>query len=168
MAVDVTMLQTRRGEDGSLWTAGNIYSASEAFAQFLISSNLATGTVPPPERSGEVKWIIPTTGTLTLLRPDNGVAALSEALGTSEHLTATATVSLSELAGWICTVAAGTLTIYYGANTSGQLLLPATNLALGPVPIFGPGHNGRLPIPGGQIHCVLSSGSARVSIVRGI
>lgn len=51
MAVTVTMLQTRRGEDGTLWAAGSSYSATDAFAQFLISSNLATGALPQPPSS---------------------------------------------------------------------------------------------------------------------
>lgn len=46
------MLQTRRGEDGNLWAAGSPYTASDAFAAFLISSNLATGTLPAVEQSG--------------------------------------------------------------------------------------------------------------------
>lgn len=52
MTVTVTMLQTRRGEDGNPWTAGNSYNASDAFAQFLIASNLATGTLPQVPQSG--------------------------------------------------------------------------------------------------------------------
>lgn len=46
MTTTVTMLQTRLGENGSLWTVGNSYAASDAFAAVLISSNLATGTLP--------------------------------------------------------------------------------------------------------------------------
>jgi hypothetical protein len=46
MPITVTMLQTRQGEGGSLWTAGNSYSASDAFGALLIASNLATGTLP--------------------------------------------------------------------------------------------------------------------------
>lgn len=46
MTTTVTMLQTRLGESGSLWTVGNSYAASDAFAAVLISSNLATGTLP--------------------------------------------------------------------------------------------------------------------------
>ncbi len=46
MTTTVTMLQTRLGENGSLWTIGNSYAASDAFAAVLISSNLATGTLP--------------------------------------------------------------------------------------------------------------------------
>jgi hypothetical protein len=46
MPITVTMLQTRQGEGGSLWTAGSSYSASDAFGALLIASNLATGTLP--------------------------------------------------------------------------------------------------------------------------
>lgn len=51
MTVTVTMLQTRRGEDGSQWAAGSSYSASDAFAAMLITANLATGTLPQPTPS---------------------------------------------------------------------------------------------------------------------
>jgi hypothetical protein len=52
MTVSVTMLQTRLGEDGELWTpAGSPYTASDAFAAFLVSNNLATGTLPQPARN---------------------------------------------------------------------------------------------------------------------
>lgn len=51
MTTTVTMLQTRRGEDGNLWTAGNSYSASDAFAATLITQNYATGTLPPVRSS---------------------------------------------------------------------------------------------------------------------
>jgi hypothetical protein len=49
--VNVTMLQTRRGENGTQWTQGSTYSATEEFARFLITSNLATGTLPNNARS---------------------------------------------------------------------------------------------------------------------
>lgn len=49
MPITVTMLQTRLGEGGATWTAGQSYSASDAFGAYLISSNLATGPLPPPE-----------------------------------------------------------------------------------------------------------------------
>lgn len=44
MTVQVTMLQTRLGEDGRLWAAGRSYAATDAFARMLVSSNLATAT----------------------------------------------------------------------------------------------------------------------------
>lgn len=46
MTTTVTMLQTRRGEDGNQWTAGSSYPASDAFAAMLITANYATGTLP--------------------------------------------------------------------------------------------------------------------------
>jgi len=46
MTVTVTMLQTRRGEGGATWTVGNSYQATDGFAAFLITSNLATGVLP--------------------------------------------------------------------------------------------------------------------------
>lgn len=52
MPTAVTMLQTRRGEDGNPWNAGSTYQASDAFATFLINSNLATGTLPVPVDPG--------------------------------------------------------------------------------------------------------------------
>jgi lysophospholipase L1-like esterase len=50
MTVNVTMLQTRLGEDGTYWTAGSVRTATDDFARLLITSNLATGTLPPPDR----------------------------------------------------------------------------------------------------------------------
>lgn len=46
MPTQVTMLQTRRGENGVPWTVGNSYPASDDFATFLINANYATGTLP--------------------------------------------------------------------------------------------------------------------------
>ncbi|MCB2070849.1 MAG: hypothetical protein KDF67_15160 [Ottowia sp.] len=40
----MTMLQTRLGEDGNLWLAGETKTATDAFARLLVSSNLATAT----------------------------------------------------------------------------------------------------------------------------
>lgn len=51
MSVTVTMRQTRRGEDGALWVAGSSYSATDAFAQFLVTHNLATATLPAVPQS---------------------------------------------------------------------------------------------------------------------
>jgi hypothetical protein len=44
MSVQVTMLQTRLGEDGNLWLEGETKTATDAFARLLVSSNLATAT----------------------------------------------------------------------------------------------------------------------------
>lgn len=55
MTISVTMRQTRRGEDGQLWLVGQTYPASDGFAAMLISSNLATGTLPKPPSTVQVK-----------------------------------------------------------------------------------------------------------------
>lgn len=52
MTIQVTMLQTRRGEGGVMWSAGSTYSASSAFAVELINANLATGSLPTVPPSG--------------------------------------------------------------------------------------------------------------------
>jgi hypothetical protein len=53
MSVTITMLQTRRGEDGTLWLAGADYVASETFAQLLITANMASGPPrPAPSEPG--------------------------------------------------------------------------------------------------------------------
>lgn len=59
MPITVTMLQTRQGEGGSLWTVGNSYSASDSFGSYLITSNLATGSMPAVPVTG----ISPATAT---------------------------------------------------------------------------------------------------------
>ena len=48
MPITVTMLQRRQGEDGTPWLAGQSYSASIPFGTYLITSNLATGTIALP------------------------------------------------------------------------------------------------------------------------
>ena len=77
MTTTVTMLQTRLGENGSLWTIGNSYAASDAFAAVLISSNLATGTLPKSrglvplwgqtDNTGAVASVVDAAGNTTLL-----------------------------------------------------------------------------------------------------
>lgn len=49
--MQVTMLQTRRGEDGNLWLKDQTYTATDAFARLLVSSNLATAAFLPDEQS---------------------------------------------------------------------------------------------------------------------
>lgn len=89
MAVTVTMLQTRRGEDGTLWTAGSSYSASDAFAQFLITGNLATGSLPGVSQSGlspadtiALKGVVSGTGSIAITHDGSGrVASVTKAGG---------------------------------------------------------------------------------------
>lgn len=67
------------------------------------------------------------------------------------HLTATAAVPGSELAGWECTDAAGTITLNFGTDTSGQPFRAATTLVPGPMPILRPGTSATRPTRGGSI-----------------
>lgn len=55
MTISVTMLTDRLGEDGSLWTTGNAYSATEDFARSLVHYGFATASFPP------VRQTLPTT-----------------------------------------------------------------------------------------------------------
>lgn len=83
MTTTVTMLQTRLGENGSLWTIGNSYAASDAFAAVLISSNLATGTLPKSrglvplwgqtDNTGAVASVVDAAG--NILYPNQPLAA---------------------------------------------------------------------------------------------
>lgn len=72
MTITVTMLQTRRGEDGSLWTAGSQHDASDSFAAILITSNLATGTLPSILSSSPMRPVYDGSGTLIGASDDRG------------------------------------------------------------------------------------------------
>ena len=107
MSITVTMLQTRQGEGGAVWTAGNSYSASDAFGTYLITSNLATGQVP----AVPVTTLSPAQVTATAaLVSDDGIAApfsnLTAAVGAAGVLTGayyytqTFVTALGETAPW--------------------------------------------------------------------
>ena len=99
----------------------------------------------------------------------DGVQFVSGSTITADYVTLTATGSASavpcELVGWYCSIAAGTITVYDGTSASGQLIVPATTLATGPVPIFGSGTNGKLNL---TVGCwVVLSGAATVQMLLG-
>jgi hypothetical protein len=73
MTVSVTMLQTRRGEDGNLWLAGVTYSASDEFARQLIVGNYATGTLPDPMQSYQVSQLVATAAEIAAMDGEPGV-----------------------------------------------------------------------------------------------
>lgn len=104
-------------------------------------------------------------GAHQIVAPDRSVLATSELLPTETHLTATGSVACDEYAGYVCTVAAGNITLYFGTDATGQLLSATAALALGPMPAMGAGTNGRRQVPGGSVHAVLSDAAARVTIV---
>ncbi len=70
-----------------------------------------------------------------------------------------------ELAGWYCSVAAGTITIYDALSATGTPIVPATALVAGPMPIFGAGTTGKLALTTGCY--VVLSGAATVRALVG-
>lgn len=77
MTTTVTMLQTRQGEGGSLWTVGNSYAASDAFATVLINSNYATGTLPISRGLVPVNAQTDSNGQITALVDADGDALIN-------------------------------------------------------------------------------------------
>lgn len=70
-----------------------------------------------------------------------------------------------ELAGWYCSVADGTITIYDALSATGTPIVPATALVAGPMPIFGAGTTGKLALTTGCY--VVLSGAATVRALVG-
>jgi len=95
-----------------------------------------------------------------------GIFAISEV---TPYVTLTATgtafTGACEYAGWYCSVAAGNITVYDALSATGTPIVPATALAVGPVPVFGPGNDGRMAFTTG-CHVVLS-GAATVRMLVG-
>lgn len=74
MTVSVTMLQTRMGEDGNLWTvAGSPYTASLEFANFLIGNRFATGTLPTAVQSYPMTQVVATAAEIAAITGQPGV-----------------------------------------------------------------------------------------------
>ena len=83
------------------------------------------------------------------------------------NLTATGTAftGACEFAGYVCTVAAGNITVYDNTSAAGTVIVPTTALAVGAFPIFGAGTNGKMTLTTG-CHVVLS-GAATVNVLVG-
>ncbi len=96
MTVSVTMLQTRRGEDGSLWTAGTQHDATDAFAAVLITANLATGTLPRTPSSAPLRPVYDTAG--NLIGAVDAAGNLLSAGGSGNELTASTIANLPSAA----------------------------------------------------------------------
>lgn len=93
--------------------------------------------------------------------PDGSIYALSEVVAEVLANPSATTVILSNpgvIAGYRCTVAAGTITIYDNTTASGKILVPTTPLAVGAFPIYGPQTTARLYVSNG-ITVVLSGAS---------
>jgi hypothetical protein len=99
-----------------------------------------------------------------LLGTAGAVLAVSEVTA-YVNLTATGTAftGACEFAGYICTVAAGNITVYDNTSAAGTVIVPTTALAVGAFPVFGAGTNGRMALTTG-CHVVLS-GAATVNVL---
>lgn len=121
------------------------------------------GTAPLDNRGSPAFFDSASTG---LVGQDEGVYALSEV---SPYVAATASAGATlvtgacELAGYICTTAAGNITIYDNTSAAGTVILPTTALVVGSFPIMGAGTNTRLALTTG-CHVVLS-GAAAVNVL---
>jgi len=94
------------------------------------------------------------------------VVALSE-VSPYVNLTATGTAftGACEYAGYICTIAAGNITIYDNTSAAGTVIVPTTALTVGAFPIFGAGTNGKMALTTGCY--VVLSGAATVNVLVG-
>lgn len=90
MTTTVTMLQTRRGEDGNSWLVGQSYSASDAFAAMLITANYATGTLPTDQDLVPIFGQTNSAGQVTSLVSGDGSVLIPVVGGLSTEVTAAA------------------------------------------------------------------------------
>lgn len=70
-----------------------------------------------------------------------------------------------EFAGYVCTVAAGNITVYDNTSAAGTVIVPTTALVVGAFPIFGAGTNGKMALATGCY--VVLSGAATVNLLVG-
>jgi hypothetical protein len=99
-----------------------------------------------------------------LIAGDGALIALSEVTAyVTRTTTGTAHTGAGEFAGYICTVAAGNITVYDNTSAAGTVIVPTTALVVGAFPIFGAGTNGKLALTTG-CHVVLS-GAATVNVL---
>ncbi len=111
--------------------------------------------------------------TSALMTSDNEVVGVEGELLTLSEVTAyvtrtttgTAFTGACEFAGYVCTVAAGNITVYDNTSAAGTVIVPTTALAVGAFPIFGAGTNGKMALTTG-CHVVLS-GAATVNVLVG-
>lgn len=144
------------------------------YGQYLLGDTMELTDGSIWEYHPEVGWfptqigaVTSTTNPLTggsALSADGAVFALSEVSAyVPRTTTGTAFTGACEYAGYICTVAAGNITVYDNTSASGTVIVPTTALALGAFPIFGAGTNGKMALTTG-CHVVLS-GAATVNVL---
>lgn len=162
---DVARLQITTGPG-----AGSVVTASHNGRR--VYGPFGAGTITLSAVSGDVRYelsgdsVSPLKDDSGLLAEDGSILALSEAtpyVNATASAGATVFTGACELAGWYCSVAAGNITIYDALSATGTPIVPATALAVGPMPIFGAGTNGKLALATG-CHVVLS-GAATVRVL---
>lgn len=135
MTTTVTMLQTRQGEGGSLWTVGNSYAASDAFATVLINSNYATGTLPKSRGLVPVNAQTDSNGQITALVDGDGIAIpptnvsvnSRDGMGRATSYTVAGTIfTVTYGANGVSTVSGGGKITTFTYNASGLLTSVAT------------------------------------------
>ncbi len=108
----------------------------------------------------------PLTGGNVIVGPDGSLIALAEVTPyVNVTATTTAIAGPCEFAGYVCTSAAGTITVYDGTSAAGAIIVPTTTLAVGAFPILGAGTSAKLALSTG-CHVVLS-GAAVVNVLVG-
>lgn len=126
-------------------------------------------TSPALTYRGKVEYVFNAAGDVSgPVAPDGSILAISEVqpyVAATPSAGATLVTGACEFGGYVCTVAAGNITVYDGTSTSGRVIVPTTALALGPFPIFGAGTNGKIALATG-CHVVLS-GAATVNVLVG-
>jgi hypothetical protein len=158
------------GPSNLVYEQKTIYAA-ETFGPYVADSNIVISAV-----IGTLEYTDPVTsvpgvyedenGAYRFTMPDGSVSALSEV---SAYVAATASSGATlvsgacELAGYICTTAAGNITIYDNTSAAGTVIVPTTALVVGSYPIMGAGTNTRLALTTG-CHVVLS-GAAAVNVL---
>lgn len=143
---------TIAGQDGAGTPGGAAYSNT-------VGANVANGGMVPLNKDSS-------SNPQYLIDADGGLLALSEA-SPYVNLTATGTAftGACEFGGYVCTVAAGNITVYDNTSAAGTVIVPTTALAVGAFPIFGAGTNGKMALTTG-CHVVLS-GAATVNVLVG-
>ena len=116
---------------------------------------------------GKVEYVFNVAGDVSgPVGPDGSILALSEVTAyVTRTTTGTAFSGACEFAGYVCTVAAGNITVYDNTSAAGTVIVPTTALVVGALPIFGAGTNGKMALTTG-CHVVLS-GAATVNVLVG-
>ncbi len=124
------------------------------------------GANPQLPDAGNLRYQSNDDGSVDVLGPDDQIIGLSEVTD-YVNLTATGTAftGACEFAGYVCTVAAGNITVYDNTSAAGTVIVPTTALTVGAFPIFGAGTNGKMALTTG-CHVVLS-GAATVNVLVG-